>query len=352
MQTDDLFENRDMQKEEKPYQAQYEDLNDNIQDPRKQHKVNLWILLTYFLFMLLSQVVAGIIMNNHQDTTGDWIETQITWTIEESDDGYDVNYSGVVENTTNEGIERVYIIFEVLDDGEVVESFQQEITDIEALETVTVSESFTIDDDAYTIEQSFNVPLSRNFVNLFQLFSTFLVAIVLFIINKTSYVRDFKIFTRAPKKYLGHVITGFFLILAASYAGSAIMYFIGVTETSLNETAIQGMFNNDIVTIVSLFLTLVILTPIVEETVFRQGLYGIVRPTFGDKAAIIFSGFIFAFLHVASWGDFIQIIPYLLMGLSFSYIYYYSGRNIYVVIIIHMMNNFIPYIIYTTDILG
>jgi hypothetical protein len=127
---------------------------------------------------------------------------------------------------------------------------------------------------------------------------------------------------------------------------------IGVTETSQNEMAIQSMFSSDWISIVTLFLTLVIFTPIVEETVFRKGLYNLVRPGVGDVGAIFISGLVFAFLHVASWGDFIQVIPYAFMGLSFSFIYFYSNRNIYVVIAIHALNNLIPYLIYTTDILG
>nr|MDA3932020.1 CPBP family intramembrane metalloprotease [Mycoplasmatota bacterium] len=64
----------------------------------------------------------------------------------------------------------------------------------------------------------------------------------------------------------------------------------------------------------------------------------------------LISGLVFAFLHVASYGDFVQVIPYAFMGLAFSYIYFYSGRNLYVVIAIHMINNLIPYLLYSLEI--
>jgi len=110
--------------------------------------------------------------------------------------------------------------------------------------------------------------------------------------------------------------------------------------------SIQAMFESNAVVIVMLFFLLCIFTPIVEEVVFRKVLFGYFEPKLGPIISILLSGSIFGVMHVIGAGDFIQVIPYVLMGFAFGYIYYRSEKNIWVPIIVHFINNFIVFLIY------
>jgi hypothetical protein len=320
--------------------------------PNDKHRLtNIWILLAYFVFMFASSIASGLIQNNHLEQTKNDLTEGFTYTWTQTDEGYDLLVEGVIVNQTNEQIESAFVQFDFFEEFSDEASLQKRIyvEDLAPLESRNIEETLSLDQEYYRIFSNSTVSINRDFANVFQLTMSLLVLIALILINKRRYKHDFSEFKRAPKKYFGHVLSGFILVYVAAYAAQVIMITIGVTETSQNEMAIQSMFSSDWITIVSLFLTLVIITPIVEETVFRKALYGLVRPSLGDLGAILISGLIFGFLHVASWGDFIQIIPYGILGLSFSYIYYYSGRNIYVIIIIHALNNLIPYLRYTLE---
>jgi membrane protease YdiL (CAAX protease family) len=92
-------------------------------------------------------------------------------------------------------------------------------------------------------------------------------------------------------------------------------------------------------------LQTVIIAPILEEILYR----GLLFRTFYDyhkNGAHIISAFLFGFAHIYSGlfrGDLTQIIhiiPYMIMGLAFSYAYEKRG-NLYVPILMHMLVNLI-----------
>jgi len=327
----------------------------NQDDPNdhKKRYINLFIILAYIIFMFVSSILGGLIGSYHRNNTSDWVDESISTTWTETDDGYLLHFEGFIKNQTDETIDQANILFEIKDiDRETIATLTYGIESLSPGETRVIDDTFTFQNQGVDIDISSYIPIDNAFANGFQFLMTLSIAIVLFILNRKDFKNDFMSFKKSPKTYFGHIATGFVLVYIAAFTANVIMINIGVTETSQNEMAIQSMFSSDWISIVTLFLTLVIFTPIVEETVFRKGLYNLVRPGVGDVGAIFISGLVFAFLHVASWGDFIQVIPYAFMGLSFSFIYFYSNRNIYVVIAIHALNNLIPYLIYTTDILG
>ncbi|MDA3931627.1 MAG: CPBP family glutamic-type intramembrane protease, partial [Tenericutes bacterium] len=323
MQQDALFDDHNIDNQTKKQQTP-------LQTPK--NKVNLLILFIYVLFMFMSSLLGSLINTNHVNNTKDLLDYNLTWEISETDDGDLLNYQGTITNTSEETIEEAYIIFDLKDsNGEILTTKKYLIVNLEGSETITINEDYEVeqlilDTDELNIDESAYHPLSVDFANLFSFLTTFVVAIALFIVNKSNYIYDFKTFKREPKKHFTYILTGFLLLYAASFTANIIMTFIGVTETSQNEMAIQRLFNPSFISLASLFLLLVIFTPIVEETVFRKALYGLSYNAFGDKGAILISGLVFAFLHVASYGDFVQVIPYAFMGLAFSYIYFYSGR--------------------------
>ncbi|MDP3129775.1 MAG: CPBP family intramembrane metalloprotease, partial [Bacillota bacterium] len=67
---------------------------------------------------------------------------------------------------------------------------------------------------------------------------------------------------------------------------------------------------------------------------------------------ILISGLIFGLMHVATAGDLPQAIPYVMMGFVFGYAYWSSGRNIYVTMGVHFLNNFISFLIYVAALYG
>lgn len=103
----------------------------------------------------------------------------------------------------------------------------------------------------------------------------------------------------------------------------------------------------------------VILAPITEELVFRQGIAELLYRIFNSftkvpkKAvqdiavvtAILVSGILFGFIHVMSNGDYIAVIPYVVSGLVYTTVYFWSGRNVTVTICIHMLHNLVSTII-------
>ena len=347
MQNQELFNDIETQKK------QTEMMSNNHDHDYKHRAINLFIILAYIIFMFVSSILGGLIGNYHANRTEGWVTPSISTSWTQSEDGLVMAFEGVLVNETDESIEQANILFRIYDaDGDVISSLTYGVEDLQAGESRTIDDDFTFTNAGVEIEVSAYIPIKARFANSFQFAMTLLVAIALFIINRKNYKDDFLSFKKSPKTYFGHIATGFVLVYIAAITANVIMISLGVTETSQNEMAIQSMFTRDWLSLLTLFLTLVIFTPIVEETVFRKSLYNLVRPKLGDIGAILISGLIFAFLHVASWGDFIQIIPYAFMGLAFSAIYFYSNRNIYVVIVIHALNNLIPYLIYSTDVLG
>jgi membrane protease YdiL (CAAX protease family) len=57
-------------------------------------------------------------------------------------------------------------------------------------------------------------------------------------------------------------------------------------------------------------------------------------------------------MHVISYGDFIQSIPYIFMGGIFGFVYHWSRNNIYVTIGVHFINNFLAFALYALAVLG
>lgn len=348
MQQDDLFNENYVGKQE-----EFVVRKDNPNDLRSEGRVNLIILAVYILLLLLSSFFDNAIKSNHKANTKDLVEHSLIWTVTEVDDVFVINYKGEITNTTNQDIGLFYILFDLNDaSGNLIVQKAYKVESLPANATIEINEDYDVDEMVVSIDENTYHPIKPHLLNTINFVPTLIIALALFYVNRKNYKEDFLIFKKAPKRHIKYIFSGFVLVYVALFMANAIMDFLGVSGTSQNELAIQSMFNLDAISIITLFLSLVIFTPIVEETVFRKSIYGLVKPSMGDIAAILISGLIFAFLHVAGFGDFIQVIPYAFMGLSFSYIYYYTNRNLYVVIVIHAMNNLIPYLFYTFGLLN
>ncbi len=101
---------------------------------------------------------------------------------------------------------------------------------------------------------------------------------------------------------------------------------------------------------ISIVFSAVIFAPIVEELVFRGGIYNFFEKKINTKAAILISGAIFGSLHVLTGlmgGNLLELlhfITYFVMGCGFGLIYA-KTKNIYVCIGVHFINNLISVIL-------
>lgn len=135
------------------------------------------------------------------------------------------------------------------------------------------------------------------------------------------------------------------------------IYIIGVLLMAYSNSLISNITNADIskneelvreyIKLLPIYMSFstVIYAPIVEEITFRKTFKNI----FNNKYLfIIISGCIFGLVHISfsstTFNDFLMIIPYIIMGIDFSYIYYKSD-NIFTTITLHSIHNLILLII-------
>lgn len=85
-------------------------------------------------------------------------------------------------------------------------------------------------------------------------------------------------------------------------------------------------------------ITIVIISPIMEETIFRGRLYNLLGHTASPFMAAFLSSFLFAAIHLQP----IVIIDGFLSGMLFSYMYLLK-RSIILPIMLHICNNMIAY---------
>ena len=134
--------------------------------------------------------------------------------------------------------------------------------------------------------------------------------------------------------YIPIYIFGLVLMVLSNYVVSKI------TGNTLSQNEINVRETIKIMPLYMCFSS-VIMAPFIEEITFRKTFRNIIS---NGYLFIIVSGFIFGLIHISNVGntleEFLMIIPYILMGISLSYIYYKSD-NIFTTIIIHSIHNLI-----------
>ncbi len=170
-----------------------------------------------------------------------------------------------------------------------------------------------------------------------------------------SQVKDF--FGRI--KYLALVaVIGVFTIYAMSIVTGVILQILQVSDQSENQDSINSMFDGATpVEIILLIAFVAIFAPIVEELVFRKGIYGIagkltqifsfkIRPDANQKTvhliasvvAIIISSLLFGLMHLTP-GEGAYLIVYGGLGAVLGTVYYFSNKNIITSMIVHSIYN-------------
>lgn len=206
-------------------------------------------------------------------------------------------------------------------------------------------------------------PQALKFLNLWTQIVTYsaLLIVVVLLLRKDLIVDFFK--TKSNfLSVLKDAAIGFVLLYVASIAANMILVLLNITQSSENQYAIETMIANCTSFELVLFsIILVVVTPLIEELIFRKSLFGFLKKyDFSSKKMIIVSALIFGGIHVATTiislifsaapfmailTEFLLVIPYFAMGLALSYSYEKAKRNIFVPTIIHMANNLLSLIL-------
>lgn len=165
---------------------------------------------------------------------------------------------------------------------------------------------------------------------------------LVFILQKV-FIKDFKKFKADADNYLSLALRYWMVgVLLMAFSNLAIEWLLPKIET-VNEDAVRSLID---ISPVIMFLSVSLLAPLIEETVFR----GIFRKIFKTNwLFLVMSTLMFSAMHVINgfynWTDLALIIPYAFMGgvLSWSYL---KHNNIYIPIIIHFIHNIISFGLY------
>lgn len=157
-----------------------------------------------------------------------------------------------------------------------------------------------------------------------------------------------KVFLNAIKNHrrtIIYVAGGFLALYTLSVIVTFLYQLIGITSIPDNQAQLNAIAESALFDKIALGIYAVILAPFVEEMVFRLGLMTLINNVFSNSKvhkgivtaiAIIFSSFLFGYIHVT--GDFEQIGNYAALGVILALVYYKTD-NIYTSIFLHMVYN-------------
>jgi len=360
---DDIFKTMDQKTSQPQVNKPSGDPDAVFQDTVSAIRINRWILVVYVAVTLVVSLFSQAYLRMKWPQTTDYeaqIVQTVPLTVSMTDSGdplypFRVTVSGTLRNDNDVTLPVIYVDFLLYDsEGTLIDEVYLESLDVAPGETVTFDyyadynvEIFSVSDP---IEVSFNE--SSLYFILVSLSSVLICSIIFMVLDKTTFVSDWKKFRKTPGRNLGKILIGYVMVYAALYVATILLEYFGVYDTSANEQTIASMFSADPASLILLFLLLCVFTPITEELVFRKVIFGFFDRKWGSTVAIIASGAVFGFMHVVGFGDLIQSLPYIFMGMVFGYIYHSSGKNIYVVFGVHFLNNFVSFLFYALALFG
>ncbi len=163
-------------------------------------------------------------------------------------------------------------------------------------------------------------------------------------------------FMQNPRRSWGLVALTMALMFAANMITTSIFQLAGHDMAAENQAALEMILGGAWYDIVALVLFAGFFAPVLEELVFRKGLYSLFFKKYGNLAAIFLNSLVFAMLHFLGDLEFVfqdpirvlNLLPYLSLGIILSFMYYYSGKMIFVVIIGHTLWNILQLILMFT----
>lgn len=176
--------------------------------------------------------------------------------------------------------------------------------------------------------------------NLFYDGSMLLIGLLIF---RRFIIKNIKhLFNQKPSQFLKAVGSGFILLYAINFIVSIAMSVMAPEVSSLNQSVIEEM---TAYAPIQLMISSIILAPILEELVFRVGVFQSIYEK-SEGLAYFMSSFLFGFVHISQglfngdWSQSLYLPSYALLGATFAYMYE-KNKNIFVPMSVHMLNNLI-----------
>lgn len=187
----------------------------------------------------------------------------------------------------------------------------------------------------------------RSFYCAVQFLTYMPLIVILFYCLRHDLVKDFKEFIKNIKHNLVIVGAAFAGMYALTIVVTIIYEVLGVTGESANENIINLLLDSPGKWL--MIISVVVFAPIVEEIIFRKLFIDTCEEKFRLKPAfaIIISTVLFAFIHVTDLESLKFIFQYMALALPICMAYHYSNNNIFVVTIIHIINNLMSVLLAT-----
>ena len=150
--------------------------------------------------------------------------------------------------------------------------------------------------------------------------------------------RDFDPLCDRPFLLVLEVIAGYGLILCGNVLFSGVMSLLGMTENPNNEAAVS-LVNESFGPVAAMTI---FLAPLVEEGIFRAGLFGLVRRK-SRAAAYLVSTLLFGLCHVWAYAfsdpkQLLYLLQYIPAGVALCRCYERTN-SIWGSVFLHMLNN-------------
>lgn len=200
------------------------------------------------------------------------------------------------------------------------------------------------------ISESGNTMLASTLLSLIVYVLMFItLSLVLYFLKL---LKDFYIPFTKLTPYLKGVFYGFLIIIASVSYSSLVALLFGPQDSNTNQQAIENVLTS--YPILN-FMWIVLLGPLVEEYIYRVGLFSGLRKV-NRILAYVVSGLIFGFIHftipLTASGtvdsarlliEFINIPSYIISGLLFAYVFEKEGFA--TSSIAHITNNLVSFVV-------
>lgn len=173
-------------------------------------------------------------------------------------------------------------------------------------------------------------------------FIELIMFVVVLLFYKKYLKKDLVLFKLNKKDYIKKIISYFIIFLVVKYG---VALFSSLLLVMLGSDLVTSENQETVVTLAKtlpfmMMISTSLLAPFVEEGIFRLGIKKVINNKY---LFILVSGLIFGFMHIFPtelplYVALIESLNYVTMGLLLAYIYNETD-NIYVVVIIHALNN-------------
>ena len=173
-------------------------------------------------------------------------------------------------------------------------------------------------------------------------FIELIMFVVVLLFYKKYLKKDLVLFKLNKRDYIKKIISYFLIFLIVKYG---VALFSSLLLVMLGSDLVTSENQETVVTLAKtlpfmMMISTSLLAPFVEEGIFRLGIKKVINNKY---LFILVSGLIFGFMHIFPtelplYVALIESLNYVTMGLLLAYIYNETD-NIYVVVIIHALNN-------------